>query len=94
VIFHHDLPLGLALFILWNIAGFIMVMMDKRRARRNEWRIRERTFFLWALAFGAAGILFAMYVFRHKTRHWSFVVGMRIICIFNLACGYLVWRLF
>lgn len=81
----------LALYILWNLVGFIMVMLDKRRARRNEWRIRERTFFLWALVFGAAGILLGMYVFRHKTRHWSFVIGMPIICVFNLVCGYLLW---
>jgi len=85
-------PPGLALYILWNFAGFIIVMLDKRRARRDERRIRERTFFLWALAFGATGILFGMYVFRHKTRHWCFIVGMPIICIFNFVCGYLLWR--
>ena len=84
-------PLGLVLYILWNLAGFIIVMFDKRRARRDEWRISEHTFFIWALAFGAGGILLGMYVFRHKTRHWSFVVGMPIICIFNLICGYFLW---
>lgn len=81
----------MVLYILWNFAGFIMVRLDKRRARRNEWRIRERTFFLWALVFGAVGILLGMYVFRHKTRHRSFVIGMPIICILNLVCGYLLW---
>ncbi|MEN6411218.1 MAG: DUF1294 domain-containing protein [Veillonellales bacterium] len=81
----------LALYILWNFAGFIMVMLDKRRAKLHEWRIRERTFFLWALAFGAAGILLGTYVFRHKTRHWSFVIGMPIICILNFVCWYLLW---
>jgi len=43
-----------ALFILWNLAAFLMVMLDKRRARRNEWRIRERTFFACAAAFEGA----------------------------------------
>lgn len=80
------------LFILWNLAGFTMVMLDKRRARRNEWRIKERTFFLWALIFGAAGILAGMYVFRHKTRHWSFRVGIPIIGLVNFICGYVLWR--
>lgn len=91
MIIHSDLPLGLIL--LWNIGGFSLVMVDKRRARRDKWRIRERTFFLWALAFGAVGILLGMHVFRHKTRHWSFTVGMPILCLFNLVCGYLLWRL-
>lgn len=85
---------GLVLYILWNVVAFIMVTLDKRWARRNQWRIRERTFFLWALAFGAVGILLGMYVFRHKTRHWPFVVGMPIICILNLICGYFLWYRF
>lgn len=93
MVFHNYFPLALAIFILWNVIGFILVMLDKRRAVRNEWRIRERTFFVWALAFGAAGILLGMYVFRHKTRHRSFRVGMRIMGVFNLVCGYLLWRL-
>jgi uncharacterized membrane protein YsdA (DUF1294 family) len=86
------IPPWLALYILWNLAGFIMVILDKRRARRNEWRIRERTFFLWAFAFGAAGILLGMHVFHHKIRHRAFSVGMPIICIANFICGYLLWR--
>lgn len=81
----------LALYVFWNLAGFMLVMLDKRRARRNEWRISERIFFLWALFFGAAGILIGMHVFRHKTRHWSFVIGMPIICILNIVCGYFLW---
>lgn len=82
----------LALYILWNIVGFIMMMMDKRRAGQGRWRIRERTFFLCASAFGAAGILLGMYVFRHKTRHWSFVVGVPVLCLLNLGGVYLLWR--
>jgi uncharacterized membrane protein YsdA (DUF1294 family) len=85
-------PSLLVLYILWNLAGFIMVMLDKRWARRHEWRIRECTFFLWALAFGAAGILLGMYIFRHKTRHWHFVIGIPMLCILNFVCGYLLWR--
>ncbi|WP_370516695.1 DUF1294 domain-containing protein [Sporomusa sp. KB1] len=30
-----------------NLAAFLMVMLEKRQARRNEWHIRERTFFVW-----------------------------------------------
>ncbi len=79
---------ALALYILWNLASFTLVMLDKRKARRDEWRIRERTFFLWSLAFGAIGILLGMHVFRHKTRHWTFVIGIPILCLFNIVCGY------
>jgi uncharacterized membrane protein YsdA (DUF1294 family) len=81
----------MVLYTLWNLAGFIIVILDKQRARRNKWRIRERTFFLWALAFGAVGILLGMYVFHHKTRHWSFVIGMPLLCLVNFICGYFLW---
>lgn len=87
---NYFLP-GLMLYIIWNFAGFIMVMLDKRRARRHEWRIREQTFFIWALAFGAAGILLGMHVFRHKTRRRSFAMGMPMICLLNFICSYLLW---
>jgi len=83
---------GLALYMLWNLGAFILVMIDKRRARQREWRISERTFFIWALAFGAPGILVGMHVFRHKTRHWSFTIGMPMLCLFNIVCAYFLWQ--
>ena len=83
---------GLALYVFWNLITFSLVMVDKRRAKRDEWRIRERTFFLWAGAFGAAGIFFGMRIFRHKTQHVSFVLGIPILCLLNLVCGYFLWR--
>lgn len=84
--------LWVLLYILWNFVGFIMVLIDKRRAERNKWRIRERTFFIWALFFGAPGILLGIHMYRHKTRHWSFIIGMPILCIFNIVCAYFLWR--
>lgn len=82
---YSHFPFWLMLYIVWNFAGFFMVMMDKRWAKAGEWRIRERTFFIWALVFGAVGILLGMHVFHHKTRHWAFVVGMPILCLVNFA---------
>lgn len=87
---NHPL-LWLTLYTLWNFIGFILVMLDKRRSRQREWRISEHTFFLWALVFGAVGILLGMYVFRHKTRHWSFTIGIPLLCLFNIVCGYFFW---
>lgn len=83
---------GLAVYILWNIAAFILVMIDKERAARHEWRISERTFFICALAFGAVGVLSGMHVFRHKTRHWSFTIGIPLLCLVNIACAYFLWK--
>ncbi|MGI6093041.1 MAG: DUF1294 domain-containing protein [Negativicutes bacterium] len=82
----------ITLYILWNLVGFFLVMLDKQRARQNAWRIRERTFFLAAFAFGAVGILIGMQIFRHKTRHWSFKVGIPLLCIFNIIIVYIFWQ--
>lgn len=85
-------PLWLIIYIFWNTVTFSLIMLDKRRARQQNWRVRERTLFLSALMFGAAGILIGMYMFRHKTRHWSFILGIPFLLLFNIACCYLLWQ--
>ncbi|MBP2656851.1 MAG: hypothetical protein H6Q73_4420 [Firmicutes bacterium] len=82
----------LMVYVIWNVAAIILVRLDKQRSRRRgARRIRERTFFLWAAAFGAVGVLSGMYLFRHKTLHWSFVIGIPLLVIFNFVCGYYIW---
>lgn len=93
MVYHNEVTFGLTAYILWNLASFILIMWDKRRAMQGEWRIQERTFFLWAFAFGASGILLGMHVFRHKTRHKAFTIGMPMIWLMNIACGYFLWQL-
>lgn len=82
----------LVMLIFWNLITCLMVMLDKRRARRGKWRIRERSFFLGSLLFGAAGVLIGMYMFHHKTRHRSFAFGIPSLFIGNLTCLYLLWH--
>lgn len=75
-----------------NITAFVMMGVDKRRAIRHEWRIPEARLFASALLGGGAGAVIGMYTFRHKTKHWYFVVGMPLIMILNFAIIYLVVR--
>ena len=63
-----------------NLAAFAVMGADKRRARREAWRIRERTLFLLAIVGGSVGAIAGMYAFHHKTRHcqqlhWNKPVG-------------------
>lgn len=74
-----------------NLAAFAAMGIDKRRARRGAWRIRERTLFLLALFGGSVGAIAGMWLFRHKTRHWYFVVGMPAILILQIAAAVAVW---
>lgn len=68
-----------------NLWAFGLMWLDKRRARAGGRRIRERTLFLSALAGGGLGALLGMWLFRHKTKHWYFVVGIPLILAAELA---------
>lgn len=67
--------------ILLNLAGFLIMGIDKRRARKHMWRIPEKTLFFTAILGGSFGTLAGMYTFRHKTKHWYFVIGMPLILV-------------
>lgn len=71
--------LCLGYLCLMNIAGFLMMGLDKWKAKHKRWRIAEKTFFLVSILGGSLGTWTGMYVFRHKTQHWYFVVGMPFI---------------
>ena len=70
--------------ILINLFGFAVMGIDKRRAIRHRWRVPERVLFGTAFFFGSIGILTGMYVFRHKTRHLSFRLGIPAILALQL----------
>ena len=88
----EHLPLFAALWLLlWSVVLFVTMGADKRRARRAAFRVPEKTLFLLALLGGAPGGLLGMELFRHKTRHWTFVWGFRILTLLQLAG--LLWLL-
>lgn len=65
--------------LIINVAGFLFMLADKRRARKNRWRIPERTLMAVAAMGGSLGSLLGMYTFRHKTRHKKFTLGIPAI---------------
>ena len=77
-----------------NLAAFVLMGADKRKARRGAWRISERTLFLPALLGGALGGVLGMRTFHHKTRHWYFRWGFPLLLALQLAVlGWLAFRL-
>ncbi len=75
-----------------NVVGFLLMGIDKLRAKKQVWRVPEKTLFLMALIGGSIGTNVGMYVFRHKTKHWYFVIGMPLILIAQIAL--IVWFAF
>ena len=62
-----------------NLVSVVLMGQDKIRAIEKRYRIRESTLFISALTFGGLGAVVGMFAFRHKTRHWYFVLGMPLI---------------
>ena len=80
----------LAYLIIMNIAGFASMGIDKAKAKKNAWRIPEATLFMIAILGGSIGSILGMQVFRHKTKHWYFAVGMPVIFFAQLALTVLI----
>lgn len=89
-------PLVAGYLALVNLWSFALMGVDKRKAKKKgARRVRERTLFLSALLGGGLGACLGMWAFRHKTKHWYFVVGMPLIAIGEAALGiwlYLTFR--
>lgn len=58
--------------------------IDKLKARRRGFRIPEATLFIIAIIGGSIGSILGMYIFRHKTRHRTFTIGMPAILIVQI----------
>lgn len=81
-------PLSIYLLII-NAAGFLLMLVDKYKARNNLWRIPEATLITVAAVGGSLGSLLGMYCFRHKTRHPKFTVGVPCLLIVHVIL--LLW---
>lgn len=76
----------LYLFLI-NAAGFLLMLADKQKARKKQWRIPEATLIAVAALGGSVGSLLGMYTFRHKTRHPKFYVGIPVLLILQLCAA-------
>ena len=73
-----------------NLLLFVLMGVDKAKAKRGSRRVPEATLFFLAVVGGSLGGMLGMAAFRHKTLHRSFRVGFPVILIAQLAlAGYL-----
>ncbi len=74
-----------------NLITFIFFWNDKRRSKKEAWRIPEKTLIGLCLIGGAIGGILGMRVFHHKTKHFLFVWGIPIILILQIGLGLLLF---
>ena len=71
--------------VLVNAVAFLLMLADKLKAKRGAWRIPEATLMGIAAIGGSVGALAGMYLFRHKTKHIKFTLGIPVILIAQIA---------
>ena len=71
--------------LLINAAGLLLMLIDKHKAIKNVWRIPEATLMSVAVAGGSLGVLAGMKLFRHKTLHPKFSVGVPVLLAVQTA---------
>ncbi len=79
------LKIALVYLLVVSLLGFFAMGLDKWKAKKDRWRIPEHTLFLFALLGGSPGTILGMHLFRHKTQHWYFRLGMPLILVLQLA---------
>lgn len=73
-----------------NIVTFVTFWIDKNLSKHNQSRVSESTLVLMSALGGAAGGLAAMYLFRHKTRHAKFFLGLPAMLLIHIIIAYLI----
>ena len=70
--------------LIINMIGFLIMLVDKGKAKKKKRRIAEKTIWFVSLLGGAVGTTIGMYVFRHKTKHRAFRYGLPILLLLEV----------
>lgn len=75
-----------------NLIAFLIMLVDKiKSVNSNTQRISEGMMFFLATAFGSLGVYLGMFIFRHKTQKWYFLIGIPLLIVQNAAMAYLIY---
>jgi len=80
------------IFLIINISAFLLCAYDKAASKfgKVKFRISERNLILFGFLFGATGMLLAMLIFRHKTKHVNFMTIMPILSLVQLLIYFIL----
>lgn len=86
----------LGYMLLFSFVAFVLMGVDKYKAKKGLWRISEKTLFLVAILGGGIGAWLGMRLFHHKTKHWYFWFGLPGISMVQLALlvAWIYWKHF
>lgn len=80
--------------VILNVAGLLFMLSDKIKAQQGAWRISEATLMTVAALGGSLGSFLGMQLFRHKTRHAKFVIGVPVLMVVHVIFfGWLIFSM-
>lgn len=79
----------LSYIVMVNIIAFILYGVDKRKAKKNQWRISESNLISIAFIGGSLGALLGILVFHHKTKHYKFKILIPLFLIIHCFLIYM-----
>ena len=74
-----------------NVLAFLMYGLDKMKAKKDKWRIPEKTLIMVAVIGGSIGAFLGMQTFRHKTKHFKFTIGVPVIFVLQIVAVWYIW---
>lgn len=78
--------------LIINLLGFLIMFIDKNRAIHHEWRISEKNLLLISLIGGSLGMFVGMHIFKHKTKHLKFTIGVPAIFILQIVTAVYIFQ--
>jgi len=85
------MKLLILLMAVWNLITFLMMAVDKMKAKRDKRRISEKTLLLSSFIMGGIGIAAGALICHHKTRKLKFQILVPLSLIVN---GAVIFALF
>jgi len=77
--------------LIINAIGFVLMRTDKQKAQKRKYRIPEATLMGCAALGGSIGAWLGMQMFRHKTKHIKFTLGIPVIFGIQVLLGIALW---
>ena len=74
-----------------SLISIITTVWDKHCAKRDMWRVPEKTLIIMSILGGSVAMYATMKMIRHKTKHPKFMVGIPVIIILQIAAIAAVW---
>lgn len=81
----------LSYLLIINALGLLLMHIDKQKAINNRWRIPEKVLLGTAIIGGSIGCIMGMRLFRHKTKHFAFWLGLPLILCLQIIVGIVVY---